>query len=188
MLPRALVPGLLCVSALWPLRAFACINSMDGARQFDQFFLVDLFLWSTGAVFLNRVVLVNVRGSAATGQPAPAAFRRTFFMLVGAALVLLLAVVSAGGPLFDFSAEDVARCSPSLPMLLVLMAIPAALFSLHGAFFHALDGRGAGGKGWRGVVSLVLSSVVLVAGFWIARDAYILPRLCRSSTFFSGIY
>ncbi len=187
MLPRALVPSVLCVLALWPLGAFACINSMDvSARDFSHFFWADLFLWTAGAVFLNRVVLFNVLGPAAMGQPEPSGFRRVFFLLVGAALFLLV-LVSAAGPLLNLNADDLASCSPSLSTVLSLVAFPAVLFSLHAAFFHSPGRRLFGDTGRRNVVSMVLTSALLVVGLWIARELYIIPRLCRTGTsFFTG--
>ena len=189
MRPRALVPSILAFTVLWPLYALACINSMDASqRDFGQFFFVDLALWSGGSVFLNRVVLLNVQGPAATGQPAPSVFRRGFFLFIGAALVLLVAMVSAGGPLLDFSAQDFATCSMNGTMLLAMVAAPALLFSLHGAFFHGMGRRPSRYARWQVVLALVLTSFVFVVGLWVLRDALILPKLCRAGTFSESGY
>jgi hypothetical protein len=180
MLPRALVPTVLCASATWPLRALACYNSMDSsAFVFNPPLGLDLLLWTAGAVFLNHVVLVNVWAPAAEGQPRPSWFRRSFFLLVGACLVLLLATISAGGPLLSLSAQDVAKCSLNHSMVVMLVAGPAGVFTLQAVLFQGWRKRLFGDKRGVALVSLVVTSVLLVLGVGLARDAMVLPRLCE---------
>ncbi|MDY7232497.1 hypothetical protein [Hyalangium rubrum] len=180
MLSRALVPIVLCAAATWPLRALACINAMDtSAFAFTQTLWLDLLLWTAGAVFLNRVVLVNVRGSTAEGQPSPSGFRRFFFLLVGAALILLLAAVSAAGPLLSLSARDLARCTVNRSMVLVLLAAPTVLFLLQAVIFQGWGKRLFGEKRSVALLSLVSTSVLWVMAVGLARDEVVLPKLCK---------
>ncbi|WP_375745331.1 hypothetical protein NR800_11405 [Corallococcus interemptor] len=179
MVPRALAPLLFGAPVLWPLRALACINSMDHApKDFSQSYGMDLLFWSVGAVFMNRVVLRNVWGPAVKGQPGPAAARKAFFVVVGVALLLLLEAVSVGGPLLNFSARDFSACVMSLPNLVVLVASPVVLFLMQAAFFHGPGKRRFGDTGTRPLVALVLTSVVLVLGLGMAREHLVLPHLC----------
>lgn len=181
MLPRALAPVVLCASATWALPALACINSMDDSGiVFKQTIGLDLLLWPAGAVFMNRVVLVNVWAPIAEEQPGPSWFRRLFFLLVGACLVLLLAAFSAGGPLLGLSAQDLAKCSVDPAMVLMLAAIPMVLFALQAVVFQRVVPRWFGGKGSVALVSLVLTSVLLVLVAAGARDVVVLPDLCQS--------
>ncbi|RKG80465.1 hypothetical protein [Corallococcus terminator] len=181
MLSRALAPLLLCVSVLAPLRAIACFNSMDAStREFTQSFWVDLILWTLGAVFLNRVVLFNGLGTTAEERASASGLRKAFLLLVSAALVLLLATVSAGGPLLNFSSMDFARCSVSRTMLLVLVASPAVLFSLQAVVFHGPGRRLFRDRGGVALASLVLTSVLLATGLGKVRETYILPHLCEA--------
>jgi hypothetical protein len=178
MLPRALAPTVLCASATWPLRALACINSMESSASVSSSPLwLDLLLWTAGAVFLNRVVLVKVWAPTAEGQPRPSWFRRSFFLLVGACLVLLLAVVSAGGPLLSLSAHG--RCSATRSLVLVLMVGPAVLFALQAVLFQGLGKRLFGDKGGVALANLVVTSVLLVMGVSLVRDKMVLPQLCE---------
>ncbi|WP_224367323.1 hypothetical protein [Hyalangium versicolor] len=183
---RALSPILLCASAMWPLCALACFNSMDKSLfVFTRTLWLDLVVWTLGALFLNRVVLVNVRGSTVEGQPQPSWFRRAFFLLVGAALVLLLAALSAGGPLFSLASYEMARCSLDRSMLLVLLILPAALFTLQAVLFQKLGTRLFGGQRSVAIASLVFTSVLLVLVVGMSRDAMVLPYLCK---FTEGAY
>ena len=190
MLPRALVPTVLFASAAWPLRALACYNSMDsGAFVFTRTLWLDLLVWTVGALFLNRLVLVHVWGPTAQGQPRPSWFRRSFFLLVSAALVLLLAAVSAGGPLLSLSPYELSRCSVNRSMLLVLVAGPAVLFTLQALLFRGVGNWLFGDKRGLTFMSLVSTSVLLVMGVGMARDALVLPKLCESkSGSYSGAY
>ncbi|NOJ93701.1 hypothetical protein HMI51_12255 [Corallococcus coralloides] len=177
MLRRALAPILFGAPVLWPLHALACINSMDYApKDFSQSYWADLVFWSVGAVFMNRVVLRNVWGPAVKGQPAAA--RRSFFLIVGVALLLLLEAVSVGGPLLNFSASDFSTCVMSIPNLVVLVASPVVLFLMQAAFFHGPGKRRFGDTGTRPLVALVVTSVVLVLGLGVIRENIILPYLC----------
>ncbi len=178
---RALVPIVLCTLAIWPLRALACINSMDtSAIVFSQSTIwLDLLLWTAGALFMNSVVLVNVRSPAAADQPRPSWFRRIFFLLVGACLVLLLAAVSAGGPLLTLSARDMSRCAMNGSALMVLMIGPAVLFALQAVIFQGLRQRVFGSRRGAALVGLVVTSVLLVLVVGVARNEIILPELCE---------
>ncbi|RYZ44045.1 MAG: hypothetical protein EOO71_00815 [Myxococcaceae bacterium] len=181
MSSRAIAPALLCASVLWPLRALACINSMDGSiPDFTSTFWVDLGLWTLGAVFLNRTVLVSVGGSTATTS-AP---RKAFLLLASAAIILMLSTFYAGAPLLSFSAYDLSYCSVSPVMLSALVASPALFFGLQAAYFHGPGRRMFGG--WRrlALVSLMLTSVLLVVGLAVARQLFILPNLCQNPSFF----
>lgn len=174
---RALAVSMLCASVLWPLRVLACINSMDSmTKDFTESFWVDLGLWTVGAVFLNRVVLFDEQRPTAK----PSGFRRAFFLLVGAAFVMLLAAIMAGAPLLKFHAEDFARCLVSPPMLLVMVAIPVVLFSLQSAFFHGPGIRLFRRRQRVALVSLLLSSFLLVTGVGVTRELFILPNLCQA--------
>jgi hypothetical protein len=179
MLFRALAPIVLCVAATWPLRALACVNSMDSsATSFTQPLWLDLLIWTVGAVFLNSVVLENLRDPIAKDQPRPSWFRRSFFLLTGLCLVLLLATALAGGPLLSLSADDLSRCSISRSMLLVLVATPAAFFVLQAMYFQSLGKGAPGRKRSTALVSLVLTSVLLATVMSLTRDVLVLPRLC----------
>ncbi|RKH89946.1 hypothetical protein D7Y21_08325 [Corallococcus sp. AB045] len=181
MLPRALAPILFGAPVLWPLRALACINSMDDApKDFSQSYWAGLFVWSVGAVFMNRVILRNVWGPTVKGQPEAA--RRGFFLLVGVALLLLLEAVSVGGPLLNFSASDFSACAMRTPNLVLLVASPVVLFLMQAAFFHGPGKRRFGDTGTRPLVALVLTSVVLVLGLGMAQEHIILPNLCDNRT------
>lgn len=178
---RALAASMLCASVLWPLRVLACLNSMDAStRDFTQSFWVDLGLWTMGAVFLNRVVLLDGQRPTAKHPPRPSRFQRAFFLLVSAAFVLLLAVILAGAPLLNFDAEDFARCAVSLPMLLVLVACPVVVFSLQSAFFHGPGVRLFRHRQGGALVSLLLSSFLLVTAVGVTRELFILPKLCNT--------
>lgn len=188
MLPRAWVPVVLFASALWPLRALACMNSMDSSSVFltaDSLFPThtvgtDLFVWAVGAVFLDRIVLVNVRAPAAEqGNPASTLFRRSFFLLVGACIVLVLAAVSAGGPLLNLSAQhDLSKCSMNGVLLLLLVASPAGVFLLHSVLFQKVSRWLFGGDKTAAIVTLVVSSAVLALGVDLARAWLFVPSLC----------
>jgi hypothetical protein len=190
MLPRALAPVVLCASAFWPLRALACMNSMDSSavfldsRSIFPSFTVwtDVFVWAVGAVFLNRVVFVNVRAPVTPdGQPAPAPapFRKAFFLLVGACLVLVLAAVSAGGPLLNLSAQhDMSKCAMNGVLLLLLAASPMGAFLLHSALFQRVSQWLFGGDKTVTIVTLVVSSVVLSLGVDFVRAWLFVPSLC----------
>lgn len=157
----------------------ACMNSMDrSALLFPQTFWFDLFVFTGGAVFLNRVALANVRGTAAEGEAKPTWFRRSFFGLVAACLVLLVAVVSAAAPLFGVSPDQLTDCVPNLSVLGVLVAIPAVLLSLQALAFQALFSPSST---WRNTLAaLVSTSVLLVVGASVVRDQMVLPQLCQS--------
>ncbi|WP_338868494.1 hypothetical protein [Myxococcus stipitatus] len=181
MLARALASTLVCASVLWPLQVLACINAMDGTlRGFHESFGTDLGLWTVGAVFLNRVVLFNNDGPPSQQVHKVSWARRAFFLLVSAAFILVLAAVMAGGPILTISAEDIARCSVSLPFLLALVASPALLFSLQSAFFQGPGRRLFRKTRWGALVGVVVSSLFLVIGLGMARDTYILPKLCKA--------
>ncbi|AFE05901.1 hypothetical protein COCOR_04574 [Corallococcus coralloides DSM 2259] len=183
MLPRALAPILFGASVLWPLHALACINSMDYApKDFSQSYWADLFFWSVGAVFMNRVILRNIWGPAVKGQPVPPQARRAFFVVVGVALLLLLEAVSVGGPLLNFSATDFSECRMSITNLVMLVASPLVLFLLQAAFFHGPGKRRFGDTGKRPIVALVVTSVVLVLGLGMVREYIILPYLCDNTS------
>lgn len=164
-----------------------CMNSMDnGAFIFTQSFWLDLVLWTLGAVFLNRVVLPNVRQPTVQGEPEWA--RRSFFLLVGACLVLLLALASAGAPLLGLSPERLARCQLNLSLLAVMVVGPALLFSVQALLFQGMGRRLFGDRQGRALVALLISSVLLVVVLSQAREVVVLPELCgsaRGSAFFS---
>ncbi|MHA7631614.1 hypothetical protein [Corallococcus sp. M7] len=183
MLPRALAPILFGASVLWPLHALACINAMDYTpRDFSQSYWADLFFWSVGAVFMNRVVIRNVWGPVVKGRPVTPQARRTFFMVVGVALILLLEMVSVGGPLLNFTARDFSECRMSIPNLVMLVVSPIVLFVLQAAFFQGPGKRRFGDTGKRPIVALVVTSVVLVLGLGMVREYIILPYLCDNTS------
>ncbi|CAM4037571.1 hypothetical protein [Corallococcus exiguus] len=177
MLPRALAPILFGASVLWPLHALACINSMDtAARDFNLPFWGELFLWTVGAVVMNRVVVHNVWAPTVKGQPQPTAARRNFFRVVGVALVLLLAASWVGGSFMDVSNWALSHCAMSIPGVAVLVASPILLFVLQALFFHGPGRRFCGTKR-KAIMSLVLTSAVLVLGLGMARESIIFPEL-----------
>ncbi|MCY1083407.1 hypothetical protein [Archangium lansingense] len=179
---RALVIVVLFASALWPLHALACSNSMDSSAVFtSNTFWLDLVLWTIGAVFLNRVVIANVWGPA-TASPAGSSWvGRFFFLLVGACLVLLFATVTAGGPVLNLSANKMSGCLTNRSMLWVLMASPAVVFVLQAVVFQKWDQQLFGGDRLIALAALVLTSVVLAGGVDLARELVVLPELCRPS-------
>ena len=182
---RALILVVLCASALWPLQALACANSMDEDGSRAVFTLktmgIDLFLWTLSAVFLNRVVLTNV-WSPATASPAGSSWaRRFFFLLVGACLLLLLATVTAGGPILDLSANGMFSCSKNRFMLWVLLASPVVVFILQAVFFHKWDQKMFGDDRMVALATLVITSAFLAVGVDVARDLVVVPQLCDSS-------
>lgn len=180
---RALVPIVLCATTLWPLWGLACINSMGPiARDVTVPLWLDLVPWTLGAVFLNRVVLVNVRGPAAMEQPQPSWFRRAFFLLVGAAIFLVLTTLAAGWPLANLTSEDLDRCTGSRPLILALVVSPVVLLILQAAFFQGTGKRLLSDKRRVALASLVVSSVLLVMGLRFVRDAFIIPQLCPLAT------
>ncbi|WP_163780271.1 hypothetical protein [Myxococcus vastator] len=163
-------------------RMLACINAMDATiRDFSQSFWVDMGLWSFGAVFLNRVILTHDLRPSTEPQPRPSMFRRAFFLLVGAAFIVLLAAILAGGPFLNFEAQDFHLCRVSRPMLLALVASPVVLFVLQSAFFQGPGRRLFRDRKRGALVSLVLSSLLLATGMGIARDVFVLPNLCERS-------
>jgi hypothetical protein len=175
MPPRALVPVVFCIAATWSLSAFACINSMESVTVVTgNVFWLDAFVWPVGAVFLNRIVLVNLRGSAAQDPSRPPRAQRFFFLLVGACLMLVLVSVWAGGPLLNLSSQDLSGCIVSRPMLVVLMASPAVFFGLQSVLF-----KWVGGDGRVALVGLVLSSLLLAVMVDVARQEIFLPKLCE---------
>jgi hypothetical protein len=178
MLPRALTSLVLCAAATWPLRALACGNSMDYPTIISgQTFGLDLILWTVGAVFLNSVVLVNVRDPAAEGEPSPSRFRRSFFLIVGTCLVLLFAVVSAGGLLLSLSAIDLSRCTLNRSMLLMLVASPTFFFVLQTVLIQGVGKRWLGDKwGVGALVGLVVTAVVLSTVVDLIRQSIVLDR------------
>jgi hypothetical protein len=182
MLSRALVLVVLFASALWPLHALACGNSMDSSAVFTSDTVwSDLFLWIMSAVFLNRVVIANVWGPA-TASPAGSSWaRRFFFLLVGACLVLLLATVTAGGPVLNLSANNMSGCLTDRFMLWVLMASPAVVFVLQAVLFHTWGQKLFGGNRTVALAALVCTSVFLAGGVDVARESVILPELCASA-------
>lgn len=158
----------------------ACMNSMDhGAFVFTQTFWLDLFLWTTGALLLNGVVLTQVRGGNVPGEPAPSWFRRSFFLLVAACLVLLLAVVSAGAPLLGIHPEVLAQCTLDVDLLALLVVGPALLFSGQAVLFQGLRQPVFGQRRGLSLVVLSLASVLLVVVASEVR-ASALPQLCGS--------
>lgn len=173
MLPRALVPVVFCVAVTWSVSAIACGNSMDSPPAVsDQLFWLDMLVWPVGAVFLNRVVLVNLRRPATEDPSNPSGGRRLFFLLVGVCLMLLLVSVWAGGPILTLSARSLSGCEMSLPVLPVLLVGPAFIFVPQSVLFHRLGG------GRFAVVSLVLSSLMLSLMVDAARTDIVLPMLC----------
>lgn len=173
MLPRALVPVVFCVAVTWSLSAIACGNSMDSAPAVSgHLFWLDMLVWPVGAVFLNRVVLVNLRGPATEDPSNPSGGRRPFFLLVGVCLVLVLVSVWAGGPLLALNAQSLSGCDMSLPMLPVLLVGPAFFFVSQSVLFHRFGG------GRFALVSLVLSSLILALMVDVARTNIVLPMLC----------
>jgi len=179
MLPRALGSLVLCAAVSWPLRALACMNSMETSSILShQTVWLDLFLWTVGAVFLNRVVLVEVRAPAAEGQPPPPLASRFFFLLVGACVVLLLVAASAAGPLLSLGAHKMSECLKNHSVLLVLLASPAVVFVLQTVLFQKMGQWLFGGDSKVALVTLVLTSVVLSLGVDWARDA-IAPLACK---------
>jgi hypothetical protein len=178
MIPRALALLVLCAAATWPLRALACGNSMDVPTIVSgQTFWFDLILWSMGAVYLNGVVLVNVRAPAAEEEP-PSRFRRHFFLIVGTCLVLVFAVVSGGGMLLGLSALDLSRCAMNRSMLLMLVASPTFFFVLQTVLFQGVVKRRLGDKwGVGAIVGLVVTAVVMAAVVDLIREGIVLD-LC----------
>lgn len=176
MSSRALVSIVACALVIWPLQALACGNSVEAAEVlFTPVFWVEMLVWTLAAAFFNRVVLVNVQGATAMGQPGASGFRRTYFLLVGAAVVVLLAASSTLAPFLNVGSSDIAYCSVRGVMLLILVVTPVALFTLQAAYLHR-------GKGLRPtLVSVSLSSVLVVAGFGLFREALILPLICKGS-------
>ncbi|NBD10526.1 hypothetical protein [Corallococcus silvisoli] len=142
----------------------------------------DLIPWTIGSVVLNRVVLVNVRGPAAMDRPKPSWFRQAFFLLVGAVIFLVLTTISAGGPLVDLTSADFDRCTGSGPLILALVLSPAVLLILQAAFFQGTGKQLLGDKRGVALASLALSSVLLVMGLRMTRDAFIIPQLCPLAT------
>ncbi|RKG69104.1 hypothetical protein D7V80_09890 [Corallococcus sp. CA054B] len=178
MLPRALAPTLFGASVLWPLHALACINAMDSAaRDFNLPFWGELFLWTAGAVIMNRVVVHNVWGPTVKEQPRPTAARRNFFLVIGVALVLLLATAWVGGSFMDVSAQALSYCAISIRGVVVLMASPIVLFVLQALYFHGPGRRRFCGTRRKAIMSLVLTSAVLVWGLGTARESLIFPEL-----------
>lgn len=183
MLPRTLVFTVLCAAALWPLRALACFNSMDTRSIFSSHAVwTDLLVWAAGAVFLNRVVLVNVLAPAAEGQPKPSTSRRAFFLLVGACLVLVLVVVLGGGPLVRLLERDMYPCLLNRPLVLVLLLSPAVVFVLQSLLFRRPSQWLFGGNKHVALVGLVVTSVALAVGVDMARESIVLPALCGPSS------
>ncbi|WP_375773153.1 hypothetical protein NR798_20430 [Archangium gephyra] len=182
MLSRALVLAVLFASALWPLHALACSNSMDSSAVFTSNTVwIDLILWTLGAVFLNRVVIANVWGPATASPAGSSRARRFFFLLVGACLVLLLATVSAGGPLLNLSAKAMSACLTNGFMLWVLLASPAVVFVLQAVLFQKWSQKLFGDDRTVALATLVFTSVVLSGGVDLAREWVVLPELCESS-------
>jgi hypothetical protein len=181
MLPRALIPIALCAAAMWPLHALACMNSMDAsAINFTQTLWVDLPIWAVGAVFLNRVVIGNVWSPAVEGQPKPSWFRRSFFLLVGASVILVLATASAAGPLLNLTSLDLGRCAMKRDMVLMLLISPTVLFVLQALLFRRIGKRLFGDDKVVAIVSLVVTSALLVLVVGVARDNLFLPNLCST--------
>ncbi|WP_157231994.1 hypothetical protein [Hyalangium minutum] len=184
MLPRALVPTVLFAAVLWPLRALACINSMDASSIFTAHTVwTDLIVWTVGAVFLNQVVIANVRAPAVEGQPAPSRFRKAFFLLVGACLVLVMGVVSAGGPLLNFGEIKMSTCLFDRRFLLLMMGSPAVVFVLHSVLFQRLSRWLFSGDRLVTLVTLVVSSVLLAVGVDMVRESILLPKLCGATSY-----
>ncbi|NBD09929.1 hypothetical protein [Corallococcus silvisoli] len=183
MTSRALVSLVFCASVFWPLQVLACGNSVDPAEVlFTPVFWVEMVVWIVAAAFFNRVVLVNVQGATAMGQPGLSGFRRTYFVLVGAAVVFLLAAGSTIVPFLNVHGNDIAYCSIRGVVLLSLAVTPVALFALQAAFLHGLGKRRSGGTGLRPtLLGVALSSVVFVGGFGLFREELILPLICRGS-------
>lgn len=184
---RALVRVVLFASALWPLHALACINSMDSSAVFTSNTVwVDLFLWTLGAVFMNRVVIANVWGPDTASPAGASRARRFFFLLVGVCLVLLLATVTAGGPILNLSANDMSECFTNRSMLWVLMASPAVVFVLQTVLFQKWGQKLFGGDRKVALATLVATSLVLAGGVDLAREWVILPELCSHTDLASG--
>ncbi|WP_342380005.1 hypothetical protein NVS55_10620 [Myxococcus stipitatus] len=174
-------------SVLWPLQVLACINSMDSSvRGIDDSIWADVGLWTVGAVFLNQVVLFNNHGPPAKLVHRTSWPRRVFFLLVSVAFVLVLSAVMAGGPLLNVSAEDLARCAINPAILAVMVASPAVLFGLQSAYFHGPGLRRFRGRTQTAIISVVASSLFLATGLGVARDLFVLPKICRTPDFFAG--
>jgi uncharacterized membrane protein len=157
----------------------ACMNSMDTSSILSRGIVwFDLFLWIGGAVFLNQVVIVNALAPTAEGQPPPPFARRLFFLLVGACVVLLLATVSAVGPLLDLSEHKMAECLRNRAVLLVLLFTPAVVFVLQTVFFQRLSEWLFGGDKKVALVTLVITSVFLSLGVDWTREV-ISPVACE---------
>ncbi|MFY0579070.1 hypothetical protein ACN28S_36665 [Cystobacter fuscus] len=182
MFSRALVLVVLFASVLWPLHALACGNSLDSGAVFtSKTVWLDMVLWTMGAVFLNRVVIANVWGPA-TASPAGSSWaHRFFFLLVGACLVLLLAAVTAGGPVLNLSANKLSACLTNRSMLWVLMASPAVVFVLQAVLFQTWDQKLFDGHRTIALATLVITSMLLAGGVDLARESVVLPALCERS-------
>ncbi|WP_223633216.1 hypothetical protein [Corallococcus sp. EGB] len=183
MTPRALAPTVLCALILWPLSVLAFVNSTDLiARDVTMSPWADLIPWTAGAVFLNYVVLVNVLGPTAMEQPKPSWSRQAFFLLVGAAVLLVVTTISAGGPLSDLNSEDYDRCTGSPLLMVALVASPPVLLILQAMFFRSVGSRLLGDRRRIALASLMVSSLLLVLGLRTARDSFIIPNLCPVAT------
>jgi hypothetical protein len=140
---------------------------------------LDMVLWTMGAVFLNRVVIANVWGPA-TASPAGSSWaRRFFFLLVGACLVLLLATVTAGGPVLNLSAKKMSACLTNRSMLWVLMASPAVVFVLQAVLFQKWGQKLFDGDRTISLATLVITSMLVAGGVDLARESVVLPALCE---------
>ncbi|QSQ17522.1 hypothetical protein [Myxococcus landrumensis] len=185
MSARALASLVVAASVLWPLQVLACINSMDSSvRGIDDSIWADVSLWTVGAVFLNQVVLFNNHGPPAKLVHRTSWARRVFFLLVSVAFILVLSAVMAGGPLLNVSAEDLARCAISPAILAVMVASPAVLFGLQSAYFQGPGLRRFRGRTRTALVSVVASSLLLATGLGVARDLFVLPKICRTPNVF----
>ncbi|WP_224364371.1 hypothetical protein [Hyalangium versicolor] len=186
MLSRAHIPIVFCGTVLGSLPALACGNSMDAGISLP--IGVDLVSWTVGAVFLNRVVLKNVIGPF-DEEEEPSQFRRSFFLLVGVALILLLVTITAGVPILSLSGDAVARCSMSTLLLLALVASPLVLFLLQAELFQRLNTRGFSSKSSLTLIALVITSLFLAGVVGKTRDGLILPNLCsqESGITFMGV-
>ena len=154
----------------------ACMNSMDyAAIVFARTFWVDLASWVAGGLFLNGVVLANVRG--VEGEAPPSRGRRAFFLLVGLCVVLLIGVTTAAGPLLGVNPDQLAICTINASVLTLLIIGPVTLFWVQALFFQGLKKVIFGEHRKLALGALAFSSVLLVLAMTAAKDT-LSPDLC----------
>lgn len=154
------------------------MNSMDyGAIAVTETFGMDLLVWTVAGIFLNRVVLANVRGAA--GEEEPSGFRRSFFLAVAGCVVLLIAALSVLEPLLGVSPERLSECIVNPAMLTLLLLGPATLFSTQALVFQGFHKLVFEKRKTLGLAALVCSSVLSVLVLSRARENLV-PLMCEN--------